>query len=186
MYMKKFLLSIAFVLCVFATFAQEAATPSKTKGIQWISLQEAYNRTQKEPRKTIIDVYTAWCGWCKVMDRETYTNPEVIDYLNKNYYMVKLDAETRQEIVVGGVKYAFDERSNANQAAITLLQGKMSYPTTVFLDAQYNMIQPLPGYLDAKAFHQVITFIGGDNYKKESFEQYKEGTYKDTFKGAKL
>ena len=184
--MKKILLLVAFVIGTYTSFAQEAVVPTQSKEIQWISLTEAYNRTQKEPRKTIIDVYTAWCGWCKVMDKQTYTNPDVIDYLNKNYYMVKLDAETRQEIVVGGVKYAFDEKSNTNQAAIVLLQGKLSYPTTVFLDAQYNMIQPLPGYLDAKAFHQVITFIGGDNHKKESFEQYKEGTYKDTFKGTKL
>ena len=184
--MKNILLIITFIAGTYTTFAQQANAPKPGKEIQWISLQEAYNRTQKEPRKTIIDVYTAWCGWCKVMDRETYTNPDVIDYLNKNYYMVKLDAETRQEIVVGGVKYGFDEKSNTNQAAIALLQGKLSYPTTVFLDAQYNMIQPLPGYLDAKAFHQVITFIGGDSYKKESFEQYKEGTYKEAFKGNKL
>lgn len=184
--MKNILLLITLITGTYTTFAQEAKAPKSTKEIQWISLQEAYNRTQKEPRKTIVDVYTAWCGWCKVMDRETYTNPDVIDYLNKNYYMVKLDAETRQEIVVGGVKYAFDEKSNTNQAAIALLQGKLSYPTTVFLDTQYNMIQPLPGYLDAKAFHQVITFIGGDNYKKESFEQYKEGTYKESFKSTKL
>lgn len=184
--MKKILLFITFIAATYNTFAQEANVSNATKEIQWISLQEAYNRTQKEPRKTIVDVYTAWCGWCKVMDRQTYTNPDVIEYLNKNYYMVKLDAESRQEIVVGGVKYKFDESSNTNQAAIALLQGKLSYPTTVFLDAQYNMIQPLPGYLDAKAFHQVITFIGGDNHKKESFEQYKEGTYKEAFKGTKL
>ncbi|MBA4850906.1 DUF255 domain-containing protein [Emticicia sp. BO119] len=184
--MKKIFLLIALLTGTFTTFAQQANSSAQTKEIQWISLQEAYARTQKEPRKTIVDVYTAWCGWCKVMDKQTYTNPDVIDYLNKNYYMVKLDAETRQEIVVGGVKYMFDEKNNTNQAAIALLQGKLSYPTTVFLDAQYNMIQPLPGYLDAKAFHQVITFIGGDNYKKESFDQYKEGTYKETFKGTKL
>jgi thioredoxin-related protein len=184
--MKKILFIIAFITGTYTTFAQQASAPKQTNEIQWISLQEAYARTQKEPRKTIVDVYTAWCGWCKVMDKQTYTNPDVIEYLNKNYYMVKLDAETRQEIVVGGTKYVFDESSNTNQAAIALLQGKLSYPTTVFLDAQYNMIQPLPGYLDAKAFHQIITFIGGDNYKKEPFEQYKEGTYKETFKGTKL
>lgn len=182
--MKNILLSIALLTSTFASFAQQ--TKAHKKEVEWISLQEAYNRTQKEPRKTIVDVYTAWCGWCKVMDRETYTNPDVIEYLNKNFYMVKLDAETRQEIVVGGVKYKFDESSNTNQAAIALLQGKLSYPTTVFLDDQYNMIQPLPGYLDAKAFHQVITFFGDNGYKKESFEQYKEGTYKATYKGTKL
>ena len=184
--MKKNILFLALILGTYTTFAQQPAASNKTNEIEWISLQEAYNRTQKEPRKTIVDVYTAWCGWCKVMDKQTYTNPEVIDYLNKNFYMVKLDAETRQEITVGGTKYTFDEKSGANQAAVALLQGKMSYPTTVFLDTQYNMIQPLPGYLDAKAFHQIITYLGGDNYKKEPFDQYKEGTYKEMYKSAKL
>ncbi len=170
-------------------FAQHTSTKqpvaaNKKKEVEWLTIQEAYTRTQKEPRKTIIDVYTAWCGWCKVMDRETYTNSEVIDYLNKNFYMVKLDAESKQDIIIGNTKYIFDEKSGANQAALALLQGKMSYPTTVFLDAQYNMIQPLPGYMDAKAFHQIVTYLGEDYNKKEPFEQYKEGTYKEVYKAS--
>ena len=181
--MKKIYLFIALISFSGNSFAQQKTATSK-KEVEWLTIQEAYNRTQKEPRKTIVDVYTAWCGWCKVMDRETYTNPEVVDYLNKNFYMVKLDAESKQDIIVGNTKYIFDANSGANQAAVALLQGKMSYPTTVFLDAQYNMIQPLPGYLNAKAFHEIVTYLGGDYNKNEPFEQYKVGTYKEVFKNA--
>jgi thioredoxin-related protein len=181
--MKKIYLFLVLISISTSIFAQHTSTVKK-KEVEWLTIQEAYTRTQKEPRKTIIDVYTAWCGWCKVMDRETYTNSEVIDYLNKNFYMVKLDAESKQDIIIGNTKYIFDEKSGANQAALALLQGKMSYPTTVFLDAQYNMIQPLPGYLDAKAFHQIVTYLGEDYNKKEPFEQYKEGTYKEVYKAA--
>ncbi len=176
-----------------SVFAQKVSTVAKSKTsatkattkkneIEWLTIEEAYNRTQKEPRKTIVDVYTAWCGWCKVMERETYTNPEVIDYLNKTFYMVKLDAESRKEIVIGNTKYNFDEKTGANQVATLLLQGKLSYPTTVFLDDKYNMIQPLPGYLNAKAFHQIITYLGDEYNKKEPFDQYKEKTYREVYK----
>ncbi len=180
---KTYFLSLLITVSIASTAQQNGGKPSvKKQEVEWLTIQEAYNRTQKVPRKTIIDVYTSWCGWCKVMDRETYTNPAVIEYLNKNYYMVKLDAESKQDIVVGSTKYIFDASKGANQAALALLQGKMSYPTTVFLDAQYNLIQPLPGYLDAKAFHQIVTYLGEDYNKKEPFEQYKEGTYKEVFK----
>jgi thioredoxin-related protein len=181
--MRKIYLFIALISFSGYCFAQQKTASSK-KEVEWLTIQEAYKRTQKEPRKTIVDVYTAWCGWCKVMDRETYTNPELVDYLNKNFYMVKLDAEAKQDIIIGNTKYIYDANSGANQAAVALLQGKMSYPTTVFLDAQYNMIQPLPGYLNAKAFHEIVTYLGGDYNKNEPFEQYKVGTYKEVFKNA--
>ena len=81
--MKK--ICLFFVLVSTSIFAQNTAkNTSSAKEVEWITIQEAYTRTQKEPRKTIVDVYTAWCGWCKVMDKQTYTNPEIIDYLNKN------------------------------------------------------------------------------------------------------
>lgn len=178
--MKKIFLLFAVA---FVSFACNAQTATKKPEIEWITLTEAYNRTQKEPRKTIIDVYTAWCGWCKVMDKNTYTNPALIEYLNKNFYMVKFDAESKQDVMIGTNKYSFDAQSGSHQAAIALLGGKMSYPTTVFLDEKYNMIQPLPGYLDAKAFHQIVTYFGDKHNTKEPFEQYKAGTYPQVYKG---
>ena len=80
--MRKIYIFIALISLSSGVFAQQKTTSAK-KEVEWLTIQEAYARTQKEPRKTIVDVYTAWCGWCKVMDRETYTNPEVIDYLNR-------------------------------------------------------------------------------------------------------
>jgi thioredoxin-related protein len=150
--------------------------------IQWLTIEEAYARTQKEPRKTIIDVYTDWCGWCKVMDRETFTNKEVIDYINKHYYPVKFNAESQADVKVGTTIYKFDKNYNANQAAVALMGGKMSYPTTVYLDEKFNLIQPIPGYQDAKTFHQVITYLGDNYHTKEDFEKYKAGTYREVFK----
>ena len=156
---------------------------SQTNKINWISLEEAYAKIQKEPKKVLIDVYTDWCGWCKEMDKKTFTDAKVIDYVNKTYYAVKLDAESKKDITIGQTIYKFDAANRANQAAIALLQGKMSYPSMVYLDETFSMIQPIPGYQDAKVFHQIITFIGGDNHKKEQFEAYKKGTYEKTFGG---
>jgi thioredoxin-related protein len=154
--------------------------------INWLTLEQAYAKTKIAPKKVIIDVYTGWCGWCKVMDKNTFTNASVIKYINENYYAVKLDAESTKDIRIENKVYKFDETNKTNQAAIELLQGKMSYPSIVYLDEKFNMIQPLPGYMDAKAFHQVITYIGDNNHKKEDFEKYKVGTYLSKYKSLPL
>jgi thioredoxin-related protein len=170
--MKKAFLAILFVglLSSNKTTAQE---PSK---IKWMSLDQAFEAIKKEPRKIVIDVYTDWCGWCKVMDKNTFSDPKVIDFINKKYYAVKLNAEQAGQITIGDKKYDYP------QLASDLMQGKMSYPTIVYLDEKFNMIQPIPGYQDAKAFHQVITFLGDNHFKKIDFEKYKSETYAKAYK----
>lgn len=171
-----------FIFIGFTSFEQKS--PTTANEINWLSIEEAYAKAKVSPKKTIIDVYTGWCGWCKVMDRETFKNPEVVKFINDNYYAVKLDAESRNDITVGEKTYSYNEQSRANDAAIALLQGKMSYPSIVYLDEQFNMIQPIPGYMKAREFHEVITFLGNNHYKQESFENFKSNTYPVKYKEA--
>jgi thioredoxin-related protein len=178
--MKKifWILTLGFFFSMQGLSAQEK--------INWLSLEDAYKLQQTKPKKIIIDVYTGWCGWCKVMDKNTFSNATVAKYINANYYAVKLDAESTKDIKIGTTVYKYDAQSRANQAAVALLQGQMSYPSIVYLDEKFNMIQPMPGYLNAKEFHEVITFFGGNYHKKQNFDHYKATTYKSSFKNVKI
>src|ERR1700721_1067191 len=69
-------------------------TGGDDKEIHWVNFDEAVRLNKKHPKKIFIDVFTEWCGWCKKMDATTYTDPEIISYINKNFYPVRLDAET--------------------------------------------------------------------------------------------
>src|SRR6187399_483243 len=112
--------------------------PNKEK-IKWISLDELQTAYAKQPKPIIIDVYTSWCGWCKVMDKETYSNDKVANYINKHFYAVKFDAESTASVNFGKKKYGFNPAYQANDLAVYLLSGHMGYPTTVILstlDAQ--------------------------------------------------
>ncbi len=153
--------------------------PSDEGHIKWITFEEAVILSKKKPKKILVDVYTDWCGWCKVMDRETFKDKAVTDYINKKYYAVKLDAEQKGTIKLGDKQFKYLEQGGRgiNEIALALTNNQPSYPTTVFLDDKFNMIQPLPGYLKAKEFHQIITFFGEDYHKKQDFESYKAKTY---------
>lgn len=105
--------------------------------VQWMSWDEMIKAQKKEARPVFIDVYTDWCGWCKVMDRETFAKSEVYEVLNRDFYSVKFDAEQREDIKVGGKTYSYvgQGRRGYHELAATLLNGQLSYPTVVFLDA---------------------------------------------------
>lgn len=169
--MKKIIALQIFAFCLISNmiFSQEKAK------IKWMTMDQAFEAIKKEPKKIVIDVYTDWCGWCKVMDKNTFSDPKVIEFVNKKYYAVKLNAEQDGQIKIG------DKTYNYPDLASELMQGHMSYPTIVYLDEKFNMIQPIPGYQDAKAFHQVITFLGDNHYKKLDFEKYKSDKYVKTY-----
>lgn len=165
---------------IFLALTSGSALAQSSK-IQWISLEEAFTKVQASPKKVLIDVYTDWCGWCKVMDQKTFTDPEVVKYVNEHYYAVKFNAESKKDVKIGTTLYKFDASNRVHEAAVALLQGKMSYPSIVYLDEKFSMIQPVPGYMEAKPFHQVITFIGGNHHLSEKFDSYKAGTYSSKY-----
>jgi uncharacterized protein YyaL (SSP411 family) len=168
-----------FAICLsFVLLTSFSIVPDK-KGIQWLTIEQAYAKSKKEPKKILIDIYTDWCGWCKVMDRETFTDKNVVQYVNERYYAVKFDAEQKMDVKLGGKKYVYKGR--VHELALMLTNNKASYPTTVFLEPNFEMIQPLAGYFKAKEFHQIITYFGEDYNKKEPFDQYKNGLYKTLF-----
>jgi len=176
--MKNILLTIILSSLLFTSKGQAVNEYAGHK-IQWMTLEQAFAATQKEPRKIMVDVYTGWCGWCKVMDQRTFPNDKVASYVSEKFYAVKLDAEIKDTITIGTQKYIWQD--GYNQAGVALLQGKMSFPTIVYLDEKFNMIQSVPGFQEAQQFHQVITFFGDNYYKKGDWDKYQKDIYPKEF-----
>lgn len=165
--------AIIALATAFSSWNMVEGEPSEK--INWVTLEEADNLRQKEPRKILIDVYTDWCGWCKRMDATTFRDPELVKYVNENYYAVKLDAEQKEPITIGGKTYEYDPnvgRRGVHKIAEELLQGRMSYPTIVFLDERMNMIQPLPGFRKADEMQPILEYLATEAYKSTPWEEW--------------
>ena len=144
--------------------------------VNWMSFEEAVELSKKEKRKVFIDVYTDWCGWCKVMDKNTFSQPVIAAYLNENFYAVKLDAEQKEDITFRDHTFKFVPSGNKgyHELAAALLNNKLSYPTVVFLDEEFNMIQPLPGYQKPDQFEMIVKYFGSNGYKTTEWAKWQE------------
>ncbi|GAL69022.1 hypothetical protein JCM19301_154 [Jejuia pallidilutea] len=97
----------------------------------------------------MMDVYTVWCGPCKMLDKNTFRNPDVIDYVNKNYYAVKFNGEGNDVVSYKDNSYAnpgYNEaraktRNSAHELARYLQIS--AYPTIVFFDENADVIAPI-------------------------------------------
>ena len=149
--------------------------------IQWYSIEQAEKLANENPKKIFIDVYTDWCGWCKKMDATTYTDPGIVKILNNDFYAVRLDAEQKSDIIFKNKAYKYipNGRSGYNELAAILLNGQLSYPTTVYLDENLNEIQPIPGYLTVEKLEPILKFLGQDFYKKVTWEQFLTQNYRN-------
>ena len=165
--MKKLAL-IVVVLFTTLALAQEK--------IQWMSIEDAYELTltEENPKKIFIDVYTDWCGWCKRMDKATFQNEEVATYMNEHYYNVKFDAEQKESVEILGNTFKFVPQGNRgyHELAAALLNGKMSYPTVVFLNRKFEMLSPVPGYQESLAFMNIAKYFGDNIYLETSWQDY--------------
>ncbi len=160
--------SIIIVLFLFSNFAfgQEQ--------IDWLTWEEAMEKSKTEKRKFVVDIFTEWCGWCKKMDKSTFSNPEIVAYVNEHYYPIKFDLEYKEDINFNGKVYKFVSggRNGYHELGAEIMKGKMSLPTVVFLNEEATVIQPIPGFQDISTFKMIMNYFAGDHFKNTPWPRY--------------
>lgn len=165
--MKQSLLMMVAVLLL----STSAFAGGKEKGgINWMTWDEVQVAMKKEPRKVWVDVYTDWCGWCKVMDKKTFSNPDLIKYMNEHFYAVKFNAERTQDIMFQGTKYGMEGKNNS--LAVKLMNGQLSYPTIVIMNENFLNPEPIPGYMPLDRMETIMKYLGEGTYKTIGFEDH--------------
>ncbi len=132
--------------------------------INWIKVDELEAAQARESRKVMIDVYTKWCGPCKMMMRNTFTNPDVISYINANYYAVKFDAEGPDPVEFKGKTFSnptyVPNRPGRNGVhELSRAFQVRAYPTIVYLDEELEMIAPISGYKSPQQLELYLKFF---------------------------
>ncbi|MBQ4818801.1 thioredoxin fold domain-containing protein [Aquimarina sp. MMG016] len=171
--MKNLLLTFGLLMCFFAQ-AQE---------IKWMTMNEALEAQQKEPKKIFMDVYTDWCGPCKLLDKRTFHNKDVVEFVNKHYYAVKFNAEGTEEIRYNNFTYTNPNhnpnRKGRNSQHFFANALKITgYPSLVFFDENGKLITPVVGFKTPKQLEIYLKMVQNNDYKKlttaEAWQDYEK------------
>ena len=165
-----------FITCMILTISSFVVAQETDQSIEWLSWEEAMERQEIEPKKIIVDVYTSWCGYCKKMDKNTFTDETVISSIQDGFYAVKFNAEQREDIEFSGNTFKFLQdagRRGVHELAVALLDSRMGYPSFVYFDEEMARIMISPGYKEAPAMLKELRFAREEIYKTSSWKDYK-------------
>jgi thioredoxin-related protein len=143
--------------------------------VQWLTFKEAQEKNNIIPKPFLVDIYTDWCGWCKVMMKTTYSNPGLAAYINQNFYPVKFNAETKDTIEFNGKIYKplSPEPRTPHELAVYFLGSNLSYPSTVFMANQFQYRLLSQGYLKENDLEPFLVFFTENAWRNVPFEEFK-------------
>ncbi|MBP5340783.1 MAG: DUF255 domain-containing protein [Bacteroidales bacterium] len=138
--------------------------------VKWHSIEEA-SKAQIGDKLYFIDFYTVWCGYCKKMDRETFTDPTVAKILNRYYYPVKFNAESPKAVTWFGHTYNPGRGRSPQHEFAAGLRG---YPTYCLYRANGKPFQAIPGFYSAAEFTVILWYFASGDCDRYPFERYSQ------------
>ena len=169
-------------ILTLAILALSISIGAVAQEIKWVTFEEALALQKKEPKKIMMDVYTVWCGPCKMLDKNTFHNPDVVDFVNKNYYAVKFNGEGEAVVSYKGKTFSNPSynasRANTRNSVHDLTRHLQvnAYPTIVFFDENADIIAPIRGYQQPKQLELYLKLFHNNHHKdiktQEDFNNY--------------
>lgn len=133
--------------------------------MEWPTFDDAVATAKATGKPILIDIYAPWCGWCRKMQQEVYTDASLVAYVQDNFAFGRLNIDdnlTRHTFL--GNEYTSQELGYA--------LGAQGTPTTVFLGSDGSYITRCPGYWDLESFSKAVQFVATGAWQHQSFGDF--------------
>lgn len=185
-----FMVENVFKTCPYEDFEKQFTrtfidTAFSKKEVKTYSINEALLLQKKTPKKILINIYTNFCNSCRVMNKTTFTDTLIADYINKNFYLVNFDAESNDTIVFKNEKF-YKQSVNGgypfNSFAGMVTNGRLTFPAIAVLDEDLTTIDALNAYQHPKYLKPILVFFAENYYKTQKwldfYQSYQNPTKK--------
>ena len=142
-----------------------AAASVLDRPMEWPTFDEAVLQAESTGKFILIDIYAPWCGWCRRMQQEVYTNADLVVYVQDHFAYGRLNLDDAQ------TRHIFKGQILTSQELGYAL-GAQGTPTTVFLTSEGEYITRCPGYWDLDSFTKAVEFVATGAYQRQSFSDF--------------
>jgi thioredoxin-related protein len=133
--------------------------------IQWVSIDGIWGPETRPDRRVLVNIYTEWCDYCRLMDEQVYPDSSVRRVVAEHFVTVGLNADSDRIIRFKGQE--FTERAFARRL------GVRSYPTMVFMDPDGHVILQTNGFMPTDDLVRMLAYIGSQAYDRVDFAEFK-------------
>jgi len=138
------------------------------------TLKEAEQLMKKKPKKLLINFYTGFCNACRVQNKTTFADTSILNYIDKNFYLVNFDAEQSDTVVFNGQKF-FKTPVNGyplHTFALAATNNRLVFPTLAVLDEKEKTLDALNYYLSPQTLKPILRYYAEDKFKTMSWEEF--------------
>lgn len=114
-----------------------------------------------EPRDVMVFLRTDWCKYCKTMERSVFSQKEVGQRINDNFWFVAFNGESQSRITFMGKQYEFKPTGletgiHELAEAIGTIDGQVSFPSLVIIKPSGEVVFQFSGFLNKKRMVVVL------------------------------
>ena len=158
------LMIVALFPALSCAGGKKAIPPNDTAKFAQEAFKASFDQAQRQEKFVMVDFYTDWCKWCKVLEEKTYPDPAVKKILDESFVFEKYNPEKAPRFTLDGRGYggmdvarAFDVRG---------------FPTILFMEKNGSKIGSIPGFVPPEVFVKILTFITSGDYKRIKFDDF--------------
>jgi len=173
------LCSINFYLLIIASFIAQNASYAQNR-VKWVTPEKISEKITKGDKMYIIYFQYHGCKWCKELENTTLLDDHTARFINQNFYPVRINAAEKIEIGGETYKTVKIDKFEFNEFAVEMLNGRMSFPSIVFLNEKFEKVGVYQNYYAVEDLQKLLAYYAGQHYKNTLFRHYSDRYCKDS------
>jgi len=142
--------------------------------VKTYTIKEVEQLQKKKPKKILVSISASFCNTGRVMQKTTFVDTTIANYINKYFYIVNFDAQQTDTLIFKNEKYFNTLINNfpLHNLALKLSNNKLTLPSLCIIDEQLTTLDVLNFYQSPQQIKPILEYFGSNTYKTKAWAEF--------------